>query len=484
MLQVSFPDADLGLPTQNAGNAFLHWLAKALDTGVIALALLLPAYIRAEAWPLRYTVGLLLAILSFHIIAGILNLYRPWRGESITRQFFRIILVWAFTVFVLLITAYGFKETAGFSRLAVTTWFAAAPLGMLLWRGLARLSLARLVVKDSLRRRALIYGAGEVAEQLGKSIQDTARSGLTLADLLPPPTPQPAAPQATAPQDPDQKAPIPLAPAEEIELRARRGDFSVLYIILGSIPKATAAEIVDRLSDTTVSIYMVPDYFETHLFHGQWSSLGGVPIVSVFDTPFWGADGWLKKIQDLVLGSLILLIIAAPMLLIAIGVKLTSKGPVFFRQRRYGIDGKEITILKFRTMTVTQDGADVPQAQKNDSRLTPIGGFLRRHSLDELPQFINVVRGEMSIVGPRPHAIAHNELYRKRVTGYMLRHKVKPGITGWAQINGWRGETSDLYRMEKRVEHDLWYIRNWSFALDMKIIFLSVFRGFASPNAY
>jgi putative colanic acid biosynthesis UDP-glucose lipid carrier transferase len=229
---------------------------------------------------------------------------------------------------------------------------------------------------------------------------------------------------------------------------------------------------------------MVPDFFETHLFHGQWSSLGGVPIVSVFDTPFWGADGWLKKIQDLVLGSLILLLAAVPMLIIAAAVKLSSKGPIFFRQRRYGINGKEITILKFRTMTVTEDGQTIPQATKNDSRLTPIGGFLRRHSLDELPQFVNVVRGEMSIVGPRPHAVAHNEFYRKKVKGYMLRHKVKPGITGWAQINGWRGETNDLYKMEKRVEHDLWYIRNWSFWLDLKIIFLSILRGFASPNAY
>jgi putative colanic acid biosynthesis UDP-glucose lipid carrier transferase len=480
MLQASFPDANLGLPTHQAGNAFLHWLAKALDTGVIAVALLLPAYLRSESWPLRYTVALLLAILSFHIVAGILNLYRPWRGESVTRQFSRIILVWSFTVFVLLMSAYAFKQTAGFSRLAVTTWFVVTPFAMLLWRGIARLALARLVARDSVRRSALIYGTGDIAEQLGENIRDTARSGLTLVDIVPADGPNPSG----APADQTIRPPKPLAPAEEIELRARRGDFSVLYIILGSVPKSTAADIVERLSDTTVSIYMVPDFFETHLFHGQWSSLGGVPIVSVFDTPFWGADGWLKKIQDLVLGSLILLLAAVPMLIIAAAVKLSSKGPIFFRQRRYGINGKEITILKFRTMTVTEDGQTIPQATKNDSRLTPIGGFLRRHSLDELPQFVNVVRGEMSIVGPRPHAVAHNEFYRKKVKGYMLRHKVKPGITGWAQINGWRGETNDLYKMEKRVEHDLWYIRNWSFWLDLKIIFLSILRGFASPNAY
>lgn len=479
MLHSPFPDINTGVTTSQTGNTILHWLGKALDTGVISLALLIPTYIRSESWPPRYTVGLLLAVLSFHVLADVLNLYRPWRGESMARQFARILLVWALTVFVLLLAAYTFKETASFSRLAVSSWFILAPLAMLLWRAVARLTLVRLISAEMIRRSAVIFGTGDVATQLAQTIQDTTKSGLTLVDVVSAGVAPPELSSAAPTQQPAR-----LSPAEEIELRARRGDFSVLYIVLGSVPKAMAVEIVERLSDTTVSIYMVPDYFETHLFHGQWSSLGGIPVVSVFDTPFWGADGWLKKVQDLTFGSLILLVIAIPMLVIAAGIKLTSKGPILFCQRRYGIDGKEITVFKFRTMTVTQDGANVPQATKNDKRLTPIGRFLRRHSLDEFPQFINVLRGEMSIVGPRPHAIAHNELYRKKVKGYMLRHTVKPGITGWAQINGWRGETDSLYKMEKRIEHDLWYIRNWTFALDIKIILLSVFRGFVSPNAY
>jgi putative colanic acid biosynthesis UDP-glucose lipid carrier transferase len=482
MLNVAFPETRTGLTPSQQGNAVLHWLAKAFDTGIIAVMLLVPAYLRSEAWPDRYTVALLLAILCFHMVAGILNLYRPWRGEALTRQFMRIVMVWSLTVFVLLITAYALKATAGFSRIAVTSWFLAAPASMLLWRGLARVVLVRLVAKDTLRRSALIFGGGDAADQLANTIRDSRQTGLALVDVVS--TEQDQIPRASQAVETAEQHAIPLSLPEYIEFRARCGDFSVLYIILGSVPKDIAADIVERLSDTTVSIYMVPDYFETHLFHGQWSSLGGVPLVSVFDTPFWGADGWLKKSQDLVLGSLILALAAIPMLLIAIAIKLTSKGPVFFRQRRYGIDGKEIHVLKFRSMTVTEDGDHVPQATRNDRRLTAIGGFLRSHSLDELPQFINVVRGEMSIVGPRPHAIAHNELYRKKVKGYMLRHKVKPGITGWAQINGWRGETDDLYKMEKRVEHDLWYIRNWSFWLDIKIILLSIIRGFASTNAY
>jgi putative colanic acid biosynthesis UDP-glucose lipid carrier transferase len=216
----------------------------------------------------------------------------------------------------------------------------------------------------------------------------------------------------------------------------------------------------------------------------RWIALDGIPTVSVYETPFYGVDGSLKRIEDVVLSSLILLLIAIPMVLIAIGVKLSSPGPVLFKQTRYGLDGRRIAVWKFRSMSVTEDGAHVPQAQKNDPRVTKFGAFLRATSLDELPQFINVLRGEMSIVGPRPHAVAHNEAYRKQINGYMLRHKVKPGITGWAQINGWRGETDTLEKMEGRIEHDLWYIRSWSVLLDLKIILQTVFRGFAGRNVY
>ncbi|MCK6390428.1 MAG: exopolysaccharide biosynthesis polyprenyl glycosylphosphotransferase, partial [Azonexus sp.] len=172
------------------------------------------------------------------------------------------------------------------------------------------------------------------------------------------------------------------------------------------------------------------------------------------------------------------------MLLIALGVKLTSPGPVLFRQRRYGLNGKIVEILKFRSMTVCEDGSEVVQATRGDARVTPLGKFLRRTSLDELPQFFNVLQGTMSVVGPRPHAVAHNEQYRKLIRGYMLRHKVKPGITGWAQINGWRGETDTLEKMEMRVKHDLAYVQNWSLWLDFKIIVLTIFRGFRNKNAY
>ncbi len=197
-----------------------------------------------------------------------------------------------------------------------------------------------------------------------------------------------------------------------------------------------------------------------------------------------GANTIIKRLEDVLLSSLILCLIALPMLAISIAVKLSSPGPVFFRQKRYGIDGRPIEVWKFRSMRVMENGTDVVQATRGDNRITAVGAFLRRTSLDELPQFINVLLGDMSIVGPRPHAVAHNEQYRGQINSYMLRHKVKPGITGWAQVNGWRGETDTLDKMQKRVEHDLAYIHNWSLWWDLKIVFLTVFKGFIHKNAY
>jgi putative colanic acid biosynthesis UDP-glucose lipid carrier transferase len=172
------------------------------------------------------------------------------------------------------------------------------------------------------------------------------------------------------------------------------------------------------------------------------------------------------------------------MLAIAIGVGLTTRGSILFRQRRYGLNGKVVEILKFRTMTVTEDGDKVPQARADDARFTPFGRFLREHSLDELPQLFNVLAGSMSLVGPRPHAVAHNEEYRRLIHGYMLRHKVKPGMTGWAQVNGWRGETDTLEKMQKRVEHDLDYVQNWSIWLDLRILLRTVGVVLSRRNAY
>jgi putative colanic acid biosynthesis UDP-glucose lipid carrier transferase len=264
----------------------------------------------------------------------------------------------------------------------------------------------------------------------------------------------------------------------------RKEEIDIVYVALPMVAEHRIAGMLHALSNTTVSVYLVADLPAYDLLSARWTALGSCPLISVHDTPFRGLAAGLKRIEDIVAGVVAVALIAIPLVVIAILVKLTSAGPVFFRQRRYGLNGAEIRILKFRTMTVCEDGPRVQQAQRNDARVTRLGRLLRRTSLDELPQFLQVLTGEMSIVGPRPHAVAHNEHYRSLIPRYMLRHKVKPGITGWAQVNGWRGETPTLDRMEKRIEHDLAYINNWSLLLDLKILFLTVWGRRTRRNAF
>jgi putative colanic acid biosynthesis UDP-glucose lipid carrier transferase len=219
--------------------------------------------------------------------------------------------------------------------------------------------------------------------------------------------------------------------------------------------------------------------------HAKWTEINGVPIISVFDTPLSGKTAQLiKRTEDIILSIIILIMISPVLIAVALGVKLSSPGPVLFKQNRYGINGQPINVYKFRSMTSQDNGNIIKQATKKDIRITAFGAFIRKTSLDELPQFYNVIQGRMSIVGPRPHAVAHNEEYRKLIPKYMQRHLVKPGITGWAQINGWRGETDTLHKMKKRIDFDLHYINTWSLWLDIKIIILTTVKGFINKNAY
>jgi putative colanic acid biosynthesis UDP-glucose lipid carrier transferase len=241
---------------------------------------------------------------------------------------------------------------------------------------------------------------------------------------------------------------------------------------LGSQPRIV--QLLEQVQGTTASLWFVPDVFGISIIQGRLQDINGVPVVGICETPFTGTNQLVKRLSDIVLASLILLLISPVLLAVAIGVKLSSPGPVIFKQRRNGLDGEEITVYKFRSMRAQDNGKVVKQATKDDPRITRFGAFIRRTSLDELPQFINVLQGSMSIVGPRPHAVAHNEEYRKLIKAYMVRHKVKPGITGWAQVNGLRGETDTVDKMKARVEYDLEYLRNWSLALDLQIILRTI----------
>lgn len=261
-------------------------------------------------------------------------------------------------------------------------------------------------------------------------------------------------------------------------------EINQVYVVTNQENISQVDGLLKTLSDTTCSTVIVPELFSYDFLYSRVEDINGTPIIPIIDTRIKGINIFLKRVEDICVASAILMLISPLLLCIAIAIKLNSKGPVFFKQIRYGLNGKPILVYKFRSMSVMENGADVKQAVKNDPRVTTVGGFLRKTSLDELPQFINVILGNMSVVGPRPHAAAHNEEYRKLITGYMLRHKVKPGITGLAQIRGWRGETDTLDKMEKRVDCDLEYIRTWSLLLDLKIIFLTIFKGFINKAAY
>jgi putative colanic acid biosynthesis UDP-glucose lipid carrier transferase len=417
-----------------------------------------------------------LAAAGFLLFAYFTRLYRWNIGSQLTGAAVQMGVTWFIVFCGLVMVGFVTKTSASFSRLAVVSWVTATPVVLTLWRLLLR-QLMR-----SFRRRGVqtstvaIAGCTSTARNVIENILNDPTLGFVVRGLYDDRA------QMRRHEGAERLAPV-IGNLEQLVEDARRGLIDVICIALPLRAETRAAELVRRLSDTTATVYFVPDFFVFDLLHARWGAIGNVSIVSIFDTPFQGVGGWVKRLEDIVLGTIALLLIAPIMIAIAIGVRMSSAGPVLFRQRRHGLSGREIYVLKFRTMTVCEDGPVVRQAAAGDSRITRFGAFLRRSSLDELPQLLNVLGGSMSLVGPRPHAIVHNELYRSKIHGYMLRHKVKPGITGWAQVNGWRGETDTIEKMEKRIEHDLQYIHRWSIGLDVRILFLTVFGRRVRQNA-
>ena len=425
-------------------------------------------------WNVRFTTAGLIGVLLFLLGSQIVGLYGTWRVAGLRQELYQVCLVWCFVLFGLLLLAYSTKTSAVYSRRVLLSWMVITPGVLCVYRIGIRLSLRRLREKGHNMRKAAIAGYGEQAEHLVKVVQSSPWLGLKFDGFY-------SSLSENTGQERRQKLSEDL---HKLINKAKRSEIDIIFLAMPVQQQYQVEELTTELADTTASLYYVPNFFLTDLLHARWGYLEDIPYLSLRETPFYGVDGTLKRIEDVVLSSLILLLISIPMLIIALAVKFTSKGPVLFKQRRYGLAGEEIEVWKFRSMTVTEDGESIPQAKLNDPRITSLGAFLRKTSMDELPQFINVLQGHMSIVGPRPHAVAHNEEYRKKIYGYMLRHKVKPGITGWAQVNGWRGETDTLDKMENRVEHDVWYIQNWSLWLDLRVIFLTIIYGFTNPNAY
>lgn len=343
----------------------------------------------------------------------------------------------------------------------IHTWMWLTPALLLLMHGLCRLLLMRALVAARKPLRTVVVGANHPGHMLAKALRQSSLQPYDFLGFF-----DDRHVDRLALREDD----VLLGSVRDLPAYAREHGIHNIYVSLPMTSQQRVMELLDELKDSTASIYFVPDLFTFDLIQARFDHVQGIPVVAICESPFTGMNAVVKRLSDMVMAAAILLLIWPLLLGVAIAVKATSKGPVFFKQRRYGMNGESVLVYKFRSMTVMEDGDKVVQATRNDQRLTPIGSFLRKTSLDELPQFINVLEGKMSIVGPRPHANAHNEQYRKLIKGYMVRHKVRPGITGWAQVNGYRGETDTLDKMANRISYDLDYLRNWSIWLDLKII--------------
>ncbi|WP_319024674.1 undecaprenyl-phosphate glucose phosphotransferase [Microbulbifer hainanensis] len=452
---------------------------RAIDGLLIMGALVLSL----EFWGLGFSrdwliVGLL-ATAAFAVMAEPVELYRSWRTDNFRSMATTTGLACVSVFLLLLIIGYFGPWGDAYPRAAVGTWFALTLSALILWRFILRSLLAYMRVHDRNTRSAAIIGVTESGLQLANDLAANPQLGIRLRGCYRIP-----GTDSVAATDMAAAGLGRIGELQQAVQAARAGELDLVYIALPIEEAKRIGEILAAFSDTTATVHLLPDIFGSNLLHARWQRIGRSSVLSIYDTPIHGISGWMKRLEDVVLSSVGLLLLAPLMLLIAAGVKLSSPGPVFFHQRRYGYCGCTIDVWKFRSMTTQDDGEKIVQARRNDPRVTRFGSFLRRTSLDELPQLFNVLRGDMSIVGPRPHAVAHNEQYRSVVSGYMLRHKVKPGITGWAQINGWRGETDTLEKMHKRVQYDLDYIRNWSMFFDLYIVLMTVFKGFTSKNAY
>ena len=382
---------------------------------------------------------------------------------------------WLALLAILLLCGYATRSLNLFEPDIVLWWAVVTPALLWLTYFSGRALLRRLAAQPGNRRTAVVVGAGALGVKVANAFRARGDIGLSFLGYFDD--------RADQRVDPDAIL-MRLGSLRQVAEYVREHGVHEVYITLplGSQPRIV--ELLEQVQGTTASVFFVPDVFGISIIQGRLQDMNGVPVVGLCETPFTGTNQLVKRLSDLVLASIILVLIAPVLLVLALGVRLSSPGPAIFRQRRNGLDGDEIVVYKFRSMRALDNGPVVQQAVKGDPRITPFGAFIRRTSLDELPQFINVLQGRMSIVGPRPHAVAHNELYRQLIKAYMVRHKVKPGITGWAQIHGHRGETDTIEKMQARVEYDLEYLRNWTLGLDLQIIARTVKLVFIDRHAY
>ena len=404
-----------------------------------------------------------------HVILAIVTLSMTFPGslrltDNTARMVRRAALDWMMVVLMLILLGYVTGYMRYFPTPFVVGWAIVTFAALLASHEIVRRTIPKLIARGY-QRRAVIVGANETGIALANKFAENIYLGINFIGFFD---------ERHTPRSPNADGQQLLGSLDDLADYVKHYHVEHIYIALPMSSEPRILSLLGDIKDTTASIFFVPDVFMIDLIQGHIDSIDGIPVVAVCETPFTGIRGLAKRASDIVLASLILLLISPLMASVALGVRLSSPGPVVFAQRRYGLDGREITVHKFRSMTVTEDGdKSYTQVTRDDARVTPFGAFIRKTSLDELPQFINVLQGRMSVVGPRPHAIAVNEQYRKLIPRYMVRHKVRPGITGWAQVNGFRGG-DDLEHMKMRIKYDLEYLRNWSLRLDFFIILKTI----------
>lgn len=458
-------------------NAFLQSI---VDPFIVIFSLFIVTLIFKVPFDSKYEILSIIIFLISLVIFKEADLCSAWKNGGLRAQGGRLFISWILLTGIVLFLGYVTKTSHEFSRSVLLTWFVAVPFLILGGHSIVRVLLRQFYASGKNTNTVVIAGMSNIAKQLAHRIMQDERAGRSFVGFFDDRNEQRLGDSLEAA---DSQISL-LGGLEDLPGYVRKYKIDQIYIALPMMVEKRILKLLDDLKDTTASVYFVPDIFVFDLIQAGVGEVEGIPVVAICETPFCGINRLFKRLSDVVFSSAILVTLAPLLLLIALGVKATSPGPVLFKQRRYGLDGKEIIVYKFRSMTVSEDGGYVPQARRGDARITPLGAFLRRTSLDELPQFINVLQGRMSVVGPRPHAVAHNETYRKLIKGYMVRHKVRPGITGLAQVSGLRGETDTLDKMQSRIDCDLDYLRNWSMALDINIIFKTIFLVFLDRHAY
>jgi len=445
-------------------------------SGLIAYFVRFEDAVNLSLVPQNYYSFLIVCTILSLVIFPLFGLYYSWRGQSLFHQVRMVFLAWGSVIVSGILLLFLMKYSDVFSRIWLVYWFVLGVFLILLIRLFAYWGLRLMRSKGFNYKSVVIIGAGDLGKEVLQRVSQSAWTGFKVVAIF------------------DDNKDLQGGTIYDVFIETEvdnianyvsDNNIDEVWLALPLNAEARMKALVDKLSSTSVNVRLIPDIFGLSILNHGFTEIAGMPVVDLCTSPMRGFNRGLKSVEDKVLAFIILMMISPVLLVIAITIKLTSKGPVLFKQKRYGWDGRIINVYKFRSMKVHNEfDGSITQAIKKDPRITRFGALLRRTSLDELPQFYNVLQGRMSIVGPRPHAVAHNEHYKEVVDQYMLRHKVKPGITGWAQINGWRGETDTLDKMKSRVECDLYYIENWSLWFDLKIIFMTVFKGFINKNAY